>query len=536
MDKENIDKAKVGSIVTVVKTIDKAEDPIELFAKLSDYGRKKNCLLLESADILEKYGELSIGTANPCLKVSGNKEDFEILALNVKGEMFLKEIKNDFKFCDKAVYKKDSIKGKLIPKRKTVSEDERLKLKTHMDILRVIAFKFKASEKPFVPYCGLFGSISYDFIDQFEDLPENKNDPLNDPDYELYFVDNLFLIDHKADKTHIIANALITNQKKEEIVKNIEKTIDIYEKAISAKIPVVKKRAKKSADMETDTEQDEYIKIVNKLKKNIIEGDVFQVVPSRTITMNYNAEPLDIYEKLKKVNPSPYMFYINGSNGALLGASPEMFLRVEGDKEKVVKIRPIAGTKPRGIINGEIDHDLDSKYEAELKIDPKELAEHTMLIDLARNDVAKVSKPGTRYVDKPYIVEKYSHVQHLVSNVKGILKDDLDALHAYLATMNMGTLTGAPKIEAMKLIREVEKNKRGFYGGAVGYLTPSGDFDSCIVIRSMRLKNNKAYLRAGGGVVYDSIPESEFQETEKKARACIKAIEMAGGLKWKYYS
>ena len=208
-----------------------------------------------------------------------------------------------------------------------------------------------------------------------------------------------------------------------------------------------------------------------------------------------------------------------------------MFLRVQGDKEKIVEIRPIAGTKPRGIVNNDIDKDLDSRYETELKIDEKELAEHTMLIDLARNDIAKVSKPGSRYVNEPFIVEKYSHVQHLVSNVKGTLKDDLDALHAYLASMNMGTLTGAPKIEAMKLIRQVEKTKRGFYGGAVGYITPNGDLDSAIVIRSMRLKDNKAYIRAGAGIVYDSIPKNEFEETEKKAKACLKAISLAGGLK-----
>jgi anthranilate synthase component 1 len=254
-------------------------------------------------------------------------------------------------------------------------------------------------------------------------------------------------------------------------------------------------------------------------------------VPSRTIISNYNAEPLDIYGKLRQLNPSPYMFYINNNSGTFLGASPEMFIKVEGDYEKIVEIRPIAGTKPRGIVNDKIDPDLDSRYEAELKLDNKELAEHTMLIDLARNDVARISKPGTRFVDEPYIVEKYSHVQHLVSNVSGVLRDDLDALHAYLASMNMGTLTGAPKVEAMKLIRQVEKTKRCYYGGAVGYITPSKDFDSCIAIRSMKLKNGKAYIRAGAGIVYDSIPEKEFDETEKKAAACLKAITLAGGLK-----
>ena len=532
--KEKVEKASLNSIIPIYKVVDNIEDPVDYFAKLSDYGRKKNCMLLESADIVDKYGELSIGTSNPCLHIKGFKEEFEIKALNKLGETILKLIKPDLKFCDKLTYKKNNIKGILKPKRKTVNEEERLKLKTHIDIIRTIAFKFKPTEKPFIPYCGLFGSISYDFIDQFEDLPENKEDLLNDPDYELYFCDNLFLMDHKNKKTYLISNALITDKKpkeREKIYNNCLKNIESYEEVFKQKIPKTKKLKPIKQELKSDTSKEEYMDIIRKMKNHILKGDIFQVVPSRTITTNYNAEPLDIYRKLRNLNPSPYMFFINNNNGILLGASPEMFLRVQGDEEKIVEIRPIAGTKPRGIINDQIDKDLDSRYESELKIDRKELAEHTMLIDLARNDVARISKPGSRYVNEPYIVEKYSHVQHLVSNVKGVLRDDLDALHAYLASMNMGTLTGAPKVEAMKLIREVEKNKRGFYGGSVGYITPSGDLDSCIVIRSMRLKKDTAYIRAGGGIVYDSVAKSEFVETEKKAKACLKAIQAAGGLK-----
>jgi len=528
---DKIKKAKLGEIIPVYKVIDTPINSIEFFAKLSDYGRKKHSLLLESADIVPKYGELSIGSASPSLKLTGSKEDFEIKALNIVGKKFLKLIKKDLSFCDKKTFKQDSVKGKLIPKRKNVSEEERLKLKTHIDIIRTIAFKFKPTEKPFIPYCGLFGAISYDFIDQFEDLPENEEDIFQNPDYELYFLDNLFLTDHKKGKTYLIANALITDNNRTEIYKNCIKTITAYEKALTKKLPKQKKFKAKKQTIETDTKQAEYEEIVSKMKTHILQGDIFQVVPSRTIITDYNAEPLDIYQQLRELNPSPYMFYINQSNGILLGASPEMALRVEGDEQKTIEIRPIAGTKPRGIINDEINPDLDSRYETELKIDQKELAEHTMLIDLARNDVAKVSETGTRFCNEPFIVEKYSHVQHLVSNVQGTLKKDLDALHAYLATMNMGTLTGAPKVEAMKLIRQNEKNKRGFYGGSVGYITPNGDMDTTIVIRSMFLKNNKAYVRAGAGIVYDSIPKSEFLETEKKAKACLKAIRLAGGLK-----
>ena len=528
---EKIKKAKIGDIIPIYKVIDGPINSVEYFAKLSDYGRKKNSLLLESADIVPKYGELSLGSASPCLKLTGNKEDFEIKALNQLGKKILKLIKKDLSFCDKLSYKQDTIKGKLMPKRKNVSEDERLRLKTHIDIIRAITFKFKPTEKPFIPYCGLFGAISYDFIDQFEDLPQNERDVLENPDYELYFLDNLFLTDHKKGKTYLIANALITDNNKKEIYQNCIKTITTYEKILEKKLPKQKKFKAKKQLIEADTTREEYEDIVNTMKTHLLQGDIFQVVPSRTMIVDYNAEPLDIYQKLRELNPSPYMFYINQTNGILLGASPEMALRVQGDEKKTVEIRPIAGTKPRGLINEKIDQDLDSRYETELKIDEKELAEHTMLIDLARNDVAKVSETGTRFCNEPFIVEKYSHVQHLVSNVQGILKKDLDALHAYLATMNMGTLTGCPKVEAMKLIRKYEKTKRGFYGGAVGYITPNGDMDTTITIRSMFLKGNKAYIRSGAGIVYDSMPKNEFLETEKKAKACLKAIKLAGGLK-----
>jgi anthranilate synthase component 1 len=218
------------------------------------------------------------------------------------------------------------------------------------------------------------------------------------------------------------------------------------------------------------------------------------------------------------------MFYLNTRNTILMGASPELNLRVSGTDTRSVEIRPIAGTKPRGRKNGKIDPDTDVRYEAELKLDRKELAEHMMLVDLARNDIARVADPGSRVVNEMLIAEKYESVMHLVSNVKGKLREDFDALSAYLATMNMGTLTGAPKIEAMKIIRRLEKNKRGYYGGAVMYLTVDGQFDSCITIRSLQVKDRTAYIRVGAGVVHDSVPATEFQETDHKAGSCLRAI------------
>ncbi|MEK6876583.1 MAG: chorismate-binding protein, partial [Nanoarchaeota archaeon] len=363
------------------ETLPYALDPVEFFAKLTDYGRKKNSILLESADIIAKYGERSLGSADPCLVVKGKDENFEIAALNDLGKRFIALLKDDFDFCDKVIYGKDKIVGKLKPKRSLVSEEERLKLPNHMDIIRKIAFKFKPTAKPFVPYCGLFGSISYDFIDQFEDLPENKKDIVKDPDYILYFLDNLFLIDHKAKKTYFVANALIMDGNKDEIYNRCKSKIQFYRNTINKnKINTNIKNNNyktKNIKIETDTGKKEFMGMVRKIKEHIKAGDVYQAVISRTITANISKEPLDIYKKLRELNPSPYMFYINDTDGILLGSSPEMSLRVEGDGKKIVEIRPIAGTKPRGFIGNKIDVDLDSRYETELKIDEKEVSEHT---------------------------------------------------------------------------------------------------------------------------------------------------------------
>lgn len=525
-DYQKIQQADRGEMVTLFRKIDELPDPVEYFAKLTNYGRKNNCILLESADIVSKYGERSMGAINPCLKVIGRGEDFVIRALNNTGQYFLNEMGDELDFCDDIMRNGNTIKGVLIPEKDNMNEAARLKSRNHFEILRKINFKFTPATDEYAKYGGLFGAISYDMIDQFENLPSNDKDIIGDPDYELYYVDNLFIMDHKKGEMLILAHALITEQERDQIYIDCIKKINEYEEKIAAPAPTIKIPEQTPQDMVTDTSREHYMEKVEKLKEHIRKGDVFQAVLCRTIITDTALPPYLVYSRLRAINPSPYMFFINNESGCQLGASPEMFIKVEGENQKQVEIRPIAGTKPRGIINGKIDKDLDSRYELELKLDPKEQAEHTMLIDLARNDVARVSKTGTRYVDEPLIIEKYSHVQHLVSNVSGVLKDDLDALHAYLASMNMGTLTGAPKIEAMKLLRKYETSKRGFYGGAVGYFAPNGDFDSCIVIRSMRFKNKHAYIKVGAGIVHDSEPEKEWEETIKKAGACLEALEI----------
>ncbi|MHC4132153.1 MAG: anthranilate synthase component 1 [Planctomycetota bacterium] len=521
-----IQSARSGQIIPIVKQID-LQEPVDFFAKLSDYGRAKNCCLFESKEHLAENA-LSFGTARPALYLTGKENNFLIQALSKTGRRMLKylgtTVSERFDFCEHVEFGADEISGQIKRSDKLVDEQSRLQSTNQMDVLRAVAFAFRLASKPFRVTCGLLGALSYDFIDQFEKLPPNKDDLLNNPDYELYFADNIFLIDHEEEKAHVIVNVMITNGDREEAITEAQDCFDYYSNIARFDVPPGEKYTGSLSQASTDTKQDEYEKMVQQAKRHILDGDIFQVVLSRTITEPCPDEPLDVYKRLRVLNPSPYMFYLNTPNTILMGSSPELNLRVSGKDSRYVEIRPIAGTKPRGKIGNEIDQDTDFRYEAELKIDKKELAEHMMLVDLARNDIARVAKPGSRIVTELLIAEKYESVQHLVSNVKGELAADLDALNAYLATMNMGTLTGAPKIEAMKIIRQLEKTKRGYYGGAVMYLTVDGQFDSCITIRSLQVKDNTAYIRVGAGIVHDSVPKTEFEETEHKAGSCLRAI------------
>ena len=523
--REILEKAEAGQIVPIVKEID-ITDPMDFFAKLSDYGRKENSCLYEASDYLAENA-LSFGTAKPALYLSGTGRDFTIKALSDVGKRMLEYMSGDkcrFDFCERIEFGAESISGSIKKVEQLVDEQARLQSTNQMDVLRAVSGAFSLASKPFRVTCGLFGALSYDFIDQFENLPQNTDDLLGNSDYELYFADNIFLVDHEHGKGYVVVNVMVTNGDRDDVIAEAEKCFEGYFDVLKLDIPKPEKYAGSLPESSTDTDQAEYEKMVNIAKKHIIDGDIFQVVLSRTKMEPCPDEPLDVYKRLRKLNPSPYMFYLNMASTTLLGSSPELNLRVGGGEERNVEIRPIAGTKPRGKIDGKIDVDTDFRYEAELKLDRKELAEHIMLVDLARNDIARVAEPGSRVVTELLIAEKYASVQHLVSNVRGKLASNLDALSAYLATMNMGTLTGAPKIEAMKIIRQLEKTKRGYYGGAVMYLTVDGQFDSCITIRSLQVKEHVAYIRVGAGIVHDSIPKSEYEETEHKARSCLRAI------------
>ncbi len=331
------------------------------------------------------------------------------------------------------------------------------------------------------------------------------------------------VIDHQKKSTRIQASLFTPN---EEEKQRLTARLNELRQQLTETAPPLPVVSVPHMLCECNQSDEEFGGVVRSLQKAIRAGEIFQVVPSRRFSLPCPS-PLAAYYVLKKSNPSPYMFFMQDNDFTLFGASPESSLKYDATSRQI-EIYPIAGTRPRGRrADGSLDRDLDSRIELEMRTDHKELSEHLMLVDLARNDLARICTPGSRYVADLTKVDRYSYVMHLVSRVVGELRHDLDALHAYRACMNMGTLSGAPKVRAMQLIAEAEGRRRGSYGGAVGYFTANGDLDTCIVIRSALVENGIATVQAGAGVVLDSVPQSEADETRNKARAVLRAIATA---------
>lgn len=513
------------------------KDSVRLFAHLSEMGTKANTMMLESADIVTHKGENSTIITSAAIKATciGNQVTF--LALNSNGVFALEHLRNNSPKNSKCS------KNSLVinyPSPRSLNLDTRLKEPSVLDAIRAMVFSFSPTAKELRKSFLLAGIFSYDLIDVFETLPEASRDELEFPNFVFWLPDTLITLDHKSQNASIIGHVFDRNNhtaiedKKKEIsrlttyvrAQNENKNENLALDSFSPILPTIKEKAQKAEpkfDAELEISDPDFALLVERLKQNISSGDVFQIVPSRTFKVDCK-NPFESYLRLRKLNPSPYMYYAIDEDFILLGASPETFIKVSGDPKRV-DIRPIAGTRKRGFKkDGTHDLELDTRREAELKLDEKELAEHMMLVDLARNDVARVSKAGTRAVENLLGLDRYSHVMHLVTHVVGSLRDDLDALHAYQASLNMGTLMGAPKIKAAEILRKVESSKRGPYGGSIGYINNEGDMDTAITIRSALIKNGKAYIRAGAGVVFDSIPDAEVQETKMKAQAVLQAM------------
>ncbi|HET9475985.1 MAG TPA: anthranilate synthase component I, partial [Dehalococcoidia bacterium] len=370
---------------------------------------------------------------------------------------------------------------------------------------------------------GAVGFLAYDVVRHFEPRVQiPAPDPQNLPEALFMFVDTLLVFDHLKHVIKVVSHCRLDGDV-EQSYRQACWRIDELVTRLGQSLPAAPYRMiapefnGETARSNVGTER--YIEAVETAKKYIVAGDIIQMVPSQRLFRRTSAHPFSIYRALRMVNPSPYMYYLQMGDSHIVGASPEMLVRVE---DGVVETHPIAGTLPRGRTPDE-----DEAIEQQLLHDEKERAEHVMLVDLGRNDIGRVSQPGTVAVKDFMIVERYSHVMHLVSRVEGKLKPEMSAYDALRACFPAGTLAGAPKIRAMEIISEMETDRRGPYGGAVGYFDFSGNMDTAITIRTMVMKDGVAHVQAGGGVVYDSVPEREYQETLNKARAVMTAIDRA---------
>jgi anthranilate synthase component 1 len=365
---------------------------------------------------------------------------------------------------------------------------------------------------------GIFGYLGYDTIRLIENLPNLNPDPIGLPDGVFLRPSVVAVLD--GAKGEVILVVPVWHNQKNDAKKSYENA----SKLIAGAVKKLQCEILETRDLGNPKDIDppisnfsksNYLKAVEKAKEYITAGDIFQVVPSQRWTQDFKLPPFSLYRSLRRTNPSPFMFFFNFGDFQVIGASPEILVRVFDNE---ITIRPIAGTRPRGKTPEE-----DKALEVELLNDKKELAEHLMLLDLGRNDVGRVSKIGSVTPTEEFIIERYSHVMHIVSNVVGELAPEHDALSAFFAGMPAGTVSGAPKVRAMEIIDELEPEKRGVYGGGVGYFSAAGDMDMCIALRTAILKDQKLYIQAGGGVVYDSVPEDEYMETVHKSNAIRRA-------------
>ncbi|WP_278601800.1 anthranilate synthase component 1 [Actinomyces naeslundii] len=496
--------------------------------------RPVDCVLLESADITTKASRTTVAvleasarltcwggtvTAEALSTVDGEGPGADGLAALARLEGRLSE-----HLADRSPGRLTLALPTSADDDATIEERERLTALSTIEPLRVLAQA--EVDHPHLPLEA--GAFAFDYLSTFESLPEVAQGANTCPDYLFYDARIILVVDHPTQEATLVGASVDAAE--------LERRLDALAAAINTAAdaaehsPAPPEVAADSAVLHAvpTTSDADFEAVVETMRGYIADGDVYQVVPSRGFTIDC-PDALAAYHVLRHANPSPYMFYLAAPDFELFGASPESALLYSVRSGRVA-IRPIAGTRPRGLHpDGSVDHERDTRLELELRTDAKEVAEHVMLVDLARNDVARVSRPGTRSVQDLLRVDRYSRVMHLVSEVSGELAEDLDALDAFRASMTMGTLTGAPKLRAAELIRQAEGVRRGSYGGSVGYIRGDGELDTCIVIRSGFVVDGTALVQAGAGVVAASSPAAEAAETVHKARAVLEAVAAAQG-------
>lgn len=529
---------------------------------VQDGSRPTNTVLLESADIASKQHLTTIAVLAASAQITCTGDTVTLKALDTTdGPQALKAVAQ--KLSSAVTHQSDS---ELVLHLPSVAEDSaeehaRLRERSTMEPLRILTDQVVAH--PHLPLVA--GAVAFDYLGTYESLPSVADGANTCPDYLFFNARIILVVDHPTGSCQLVGASLDAAQLSAQMdaleaainelpaqaasapaeqaapatpaqaapAQQTTLAASAHQQAASPEAQATPAPSAQQAAEDTITayptmSDADFCELVAKMQQHIAIGDAYQVVPSRGFVIDC-PQPLQTYRYLHDADPSPYMFYIATDDFELFGASPESSL-LHSAKTGQVAIRPIAGTRPRGFApDGSIDHELDIRLELELRSDAKEVAEHVMLVDLARNDVARISAPGTRKVTQLLRVDRYSRVMHLVSEVTGQLASDLHPLDAFRASMTMGTLTGAPKLRAAELIRQYEGTRRGSYGGAVGYLRGDGELDTCIVIRSAFARGGKAIVQAGAGVVSDSVPQREADETAHKASNVLRAIAAAQG-------
>ncbi|MFA4911565.1 MAG: anthranilate synthase component I [Desulfobacteria bacterium] len=477
-------KAEEGNLIPVYRDIlADMETPVSAFQKINS---GKYSFLLESVEGGEKWARYSFLGFNPSIIFRSKGNTVEI----IRGQK-TEEWKN---------------------------------VKSPLDKLRDLMREYNPVKMDGLPrfFGGAVGYLSYDMVRFFEELPDNTTDDLNIYDSFFVITDTILIFDNLKQTIKVVSNVYLNEGGSlESLYREATRKIDsivsrLKEPLMRKSIPI---SDEPSLNITSNLSKEEFENTVVKAKEHIVAGDIIQVVLSQRFQTQADIDPMNIYRSLRIINPSPYMFYLKFDDLMAVGSSPEVMVRVEDNR---IALRPIAGTRPRGKSPEE-----DQELEKDLLKDPKEIAEHIMLVDLGRNDVGRVAKTATVNVNELMIIEKYSHVMHIVSNVQGILDDDKDSFDVLKACFPAGTVSGAPKVRAMEIIEDLEPTRRGPYAGAVGYFSFSGNMDFCITIRTVIIKDRTIYIQVGAGIVADSEPDKEWSETVNKAKAMMKALEMA---------
>ena len=498
--------AREATLIPVVKSVSAdLLTPVSAFLAIAQ--KESHAFLLESIERGEQIGRYTFLGAAPYMRVKARKGNVEI-----EGGSKVPTLRQ--------------AQGRLSRAKGTRETGHPHEGENIFQVVKRLLREHRPATVPGLPpfTAGAVGYFAYDVVRQLEKIGDRAKDDLLLPDAELMFFDRLLAFDHLRHQIHIMAAADVRRESPQRAYARALRDIAALERKLATGLsPALWRKSAKGKlgklKVHAATTREGYMRGVERCKEYIAAGDIFQVVLSQRLDFVPEVAPFDLYRALRQVNPSPYLYFLKNGDTHILGSSPEMLVRVTGRK---LEYRPIAGTHPRGRDEAE-----DVQLEKAMRNDEKERAEHVMLVDLGRNDLGRVSEYGSVKVKDLMYVERYSHVMHLVSALEGTLRKDLDALDAFAACFPAGTLSGAPKVRAMQIIEELEPTRRGIYGGSVLYADFAGNLDSCIGIRTMLMQGKKAYLQAGAGIVADSDPATEFQESMNKAGALLRAVDMA---------